>query len=154
MSVVPAQRSVQEISDRLAIYELYAAYAQAADQEDGEAYAACFTEDGWTDISSFGHTQESFAAMGLDVLGADGKVRGRENLRKVATKAPGTPIFRHLTVNVVISSYDGDRATGSAYFVVVSPTGQIHQFGRYEDVLVRDTDGHWRIAERRAVGHR
>lgn len=143
-----AGRSSQEVADRLAIYELYARYAQAADLQDGEAYADCFTVDGWTDISSFGHTADSFRARGLDCLDETGKVRGRANLVKVAAKAADQSVYRHLTVNAYVTSYAGDLATGSAYFVVVSPSGAIHQFGRYEDVIVRDTDGEWRFAER------
>ncbi|MGW1545879.1 nuclear transport factor 2 family protein [Streptomyces sp. NPDC002346] len=148
-SPAPGDRSTREVADRLAIHELYARYAQAADLADGSAYADCFTEDGWTDISSFGHTSESFRARGLDVLDEAGKVCGRARLRAIATKAPGAPLYHHLTVNTLVTSYDGDRATGSAYFVVLSPDGRVHQFGRYEDVIVRDTDGQWRFAERR-----
>lgn len=147
-AVTSSERSAREVSDRLAIYELYARYAQAADLEDGKAYAACFTEDGWTDISSFGHTAESFRERGLDCLDEEGKVRGRDGLTKIAGKAPGMPIFRHLTVNALVTSYAGERATGTAYFVVLSPRGGIHQYGRYEDVIVRDTDGEWRFSER------
>lgn len=141
-------RDQQEVADRLAIYELYARYAQAADLVDGTAYASCFTEDGWTDISSFGHTPASFREHGLDCLDETGKVRGRSNLTAIATKDPGAPVYRHLTVNALVTSYEGDRATGTAYFVVLTPTGQVHQFGRYEDVIVRDVDGEWRFAER------
>ncbi|GAA1518336.1 nuclear transport factor 2 family protein [Nocardioides humi] len=144
----PTERSPREVADRLAIYELYARYAQAADLEDGAAYASCFTEDGWTDISSFGHTAASFRERGLNCLDETGKVRGRANLTAVATKRPGQPLYRHLTMNAHVSSYEGDRALGSAYFVVLSPDGAIHQFGRYEDVIVRDVDGAWRFAER------
>ncbi|GAA4753057.1 hypothetical protein GCM10023350_42950 [Nocardioides endophyticus] len=143
-----AGRGSQEVADRLAIYELYARYALAADLEDGTAYADCFTEDGWTDISSFGHTAASFRERGLDVLGDDGKVRGRSDLATIATKTPGSPVYRHLTINALVTSYTVDRATGTAYFVVLSPTGEVHQHGRYDDVLVRDVDGEWRIAER------
>ncbi len=141
-------RTAQEVADRLAIYELYARYAQSVDLADGTAYSECFTEAGWTDISSFGHTAASFRERGLDVLDETGKVRGRDNLRTIATKVPGTPVYRHVTANTLVTSYDGDRATGVAFFVVISPTGAIHQYGQYEDVLVRDTDGEWRIAER------
>ncbi|MGJ3558275.1 nuclear transport factor 2 family protein [Streptomyces sp. INA 01156] len=95
------------MADRLAIHELYARYAQAADLADGAAYADCFTEDGWTDISSFGHTAESFRARGLDVLDETGKVRGRARLRAVATKTPGAPLYHHLTVNTLVTSYGG-----------------------------------------------
>ncbi|MER6146668.1 nuclear transport factor 2 family protein [Streptomyces hirsutus] len=148
-TAAPGDRSPREVADRLAIYELYARYAQAADLADGAAYADCFTEDGWTDISSFGHTAESFRRRGLDVLDETGKVRGRARLRTIATKAPGAPHYHHLTVNAAVTSYEGDRATGSAYFVVLAPDGRVHQFGRYKDVIVRDTDGQWRFAERR-----
>lgn len=146
-STPAADRSAQEIADRLAIYELYARYAQAADLPGGDEYADCFTADGWTDIS-FGHTAASFRERGLDCLDESGKVRGRANLTTIATKVRGQPVYRHLTVNAHVATYDGDRATGSAYFVVISPDGRIHQFGRYEDVIVRDGDGQWRFAER------
>lgn len=141
-------RSAQEVADRLAIHELYARYAQVVDLADGTAYAECFTADGWTDISSFGHTAATFRERGLDVLDDDGKVRGRDNLRRVATKSPGAPVYRHITANVWITSYEGERATGTALFLVISPEGTIHQFGQYDDVLVLDSDGQWRIAER------
>jgi len=137
----------REVADRLAIYELYARYAQAADLSDGAAYASCFTADGWTDISSFGHVAQ-LRERGISFVDPDGKVRGRDNLTAVATKAPGAGLYRHFTVNALVTSLSGDRATGQAYFLVVSPSGQIHQFGRYADVIVRDSDGQWRFSER------
>jgi len=136
-----------EVADRLAIYELYARYAQAADLQDGAAYASCFTADGWTDISSFGHV-DRLRERGISFVDADGKVRGRGSLTAIATKAPGADLYRHFTVNALVTSLRGDRATGQAYFLVVSPDGHIHQFGRYVDVIVRDTDGQWRFSER------
>jgi SnoaL-like domain len=137
----------RELADRLAIYELYARYAQAADLHDGAAYASCFTADGWTDISSFGHVDQ-LRARGITFVDPDGKVRGRENLAAIAAKAPDAELYRHFTVNALVTSLAGDQATGQAYFLVVSPGGQIHQFGRYVDVLVRDGDGQWRFSER------
>lgn len=137
----------RELADRLAIYELYARYAQATDLRDGTAYASCFTTDGWTDISSFGHVDE-LRERGMTFVDPDGKVRGRENLTAIATKAPGAELYRHFTLNALVTSLAGDRATGQAYFLVVSPSGQIHQFGRYVDLIVRDTDGQWRFSER------
>jgi SnoaL-like domain len=137
----------RELADRLAIYELYARYAQAADLRDGAAYASCFTADGWTDISSFGHVDQ-LRARGITFVDPDGKVRGRENLAAIAAKPADAELYRHFTVNALVTSLAGDRATGQAYFLVVSPSGQIHQFGRYVDVIVRDGDGQWRFSER------
>lgn len=134
-------------SDRLAIYELYARYAWAVDLLDGTAYAECFTEDGWTDISSFGNV-EGMRAAGLTCVDETGRVRGRENLRTIATKRPGTQMYRHVTANPLVTALEGDRATGTASFLVLSPTGEIHQYGRYEDVVARGVDGCWRFAER------
>jgi SnoaL-like domain len=75
-------------------------------------------------------------------------VRGRENLAAIAAKAPHAGLYRHFTVNALVTSLAGDRATGQAYFLVVSPGGQIPQLGRYVDVIVRDGDGQWRFSER------
>jgi len=135
----------EQVVDHLLILQRYAAYAHAVDAHDGDAYADCYTPDGWTDVSSF-KTVKALAAAGLmDFMDRKGIIRGRENLRKSA----GLVNLHHLIGNVLIRSIDGDRARGSAYFVVFAPdNGHVEHYGRYEDELARCPDGQWRLVSR------
>ncbi|MET0987441.1 MAG: nuclear transport factor 2 family protein [Steroidobacteraceae bacterium] len=128
--------------DHLRIMNRYAAYAHAVDTSDGDAYADCYTEDGWTDISSFEAARKLAAAGLVSFMDERGVIRGRENLRK----AGGLVKLHHLIGNIFVRSIEGDRAKCSAYFVVFAPDdGKVEHFGRYEDELVRCADGEWRL---------
>jgi hypothetical protein len=135
----------QQVVDHLLILNRYAAYAHAVDTNDGDAYADCYTPDGWTDISSFKTVPKLAAAGLLSFMDERGVIKGRENLRKSASIVK----LHHLIANVFIRSIEGDRARGSAYFVVFAPDdGRVEHYGRYEDELVRCPDGQWRLASR------
>jgi hypothetical protein len=135
----------QQVVDHLLILNRYAAYAYAVDTNDGDAYADCYTVDGWTDISSFKTVPRLAAAGLLSFMDERGVIKGRENLRKSASIVK----LHHLIANVFIRSIEGDRARGSAYFVVFAPDdGRVEHYGRYEDELVRCPDGQWRLASR------
>ena len=140
--------NLQYALDHLAILNRYAAYTYAVDCADEEAYLDCFTQDAIVDLASF---KVAWARAG-DALRqfADekGLVRGAENLRK----SVGVVNFHHITANVFVRSIEGNRAQGSAYFVVFSPDeGKVEHYGRYEDELIKCSDGVWRFKTRQDV---
>src|SRR4051794_26813848 len=92
MSVTP--------EDHTGIHNLYARYPILIDDNDEEALADCFTEDGVFRISG------------------QGRFEGHEQIKGlVRDTAEGRP--RHLTLNLWIRDVDGDTATTKAYFLLV-----------------------------------
>jgi hypothetical protein len=142
---------IQEVQARLMIMDLYARYSHAVDNADTDAFAECFTDDGFTDISSFGLIDER-RAMGASYIDKDGRVRGRDNLRRLVAREPSDPRFHHCTMNVYLMEIGEDSAKGTAYFMVLSPEGDVFQFGKYLDDL-RFDDGAWRFAERLDIAY-
>ncbi|MCI0148827.1 isochorismatase family protein [Paraburkholderia sediminicola] len=121
------------------IHTLYAAYNQAIDSGDADGWAATFVEDG-----TFHHPSRAW--------------RGREELHrfveKRSTKLLEDPITdqRHWNDAIKITFF-GTRATVSCDLLVVGTlrsngSSAIAARGRYEDTLVKSTDG-WRFVERR-----
>lgn len=116
------------------ILELLAAYTQAMDGKDPDAWAGCFTTDG------------AFVFSGQTI-------RGRDRLREYAAlHAPmGT---RHMTSSPIYRiDDDGKRATGRATTVATIATRGGYKIlfaGHYDDVLAK-VDGRWLIAQRTAV---
>lgn len=119
--------------DRLAIEQLYARYANAADAGDAEGWADCFEADG--SFVSFGRTQ-----------------RGREELMAVVEGSRRRPPGRHWISNLVVEPAEYG-ATATAYLAwlhitklpVTMPTT-----GIYRDELVRGPEG-WRFRRREFV---
>jgi SnoaL-like domain len=137
--------NLQYALDHLAILNRYAAYTYAVDAADLAGFLDCFTPDGYTDVSSFTTARRTAPEAFRKMAGDDGVIRGHANLAKTV----GFVRMHHLTANILVKSIDGDRATGSAYFVVFSPDeGKIEHYGRYEDELRRCADGQWRFASR------
>jgi SnoaL-like domain len=137
--------NLQHTIDHLAILNRYAAYTYAVDSGNVKDFQECFTPDATMDISSFKIAWKSAAEAFRKFADASGIVRGAENLGK----SVGFVRFHHVTANVLIRSIDGNRAKGAAYFVVFSPDeGKIEHYGRYEDELVRCSDGIWRFSSR------
>src|SRR5262245_49731463 len=135
--------NLQDALDHLAILNLYAKYAHAVDANDGDTYADCYTEDGWTDISSFRVASELARSGQFDFIDERGVIRGRENLRKAGKLVK----LHHVIGNVLVRQIIGDRAKCSAYFTVFAPDdGRVEHYGRYESELVRCSDGRWRLA--------
>ena len=142
---VHATVSPEEAADRLAIRELFDAYAHCADRRDARGQMALFTEDTrflvYMDATSDQPTQE---------------LHGRESL---------APVFDGLNAYVATTHFngqstvalDGDRATGESYCIAHhvsvgddgSPTLMIASI-RYLDEFVKQ-DGRWLFAERRLM---
>ena len=121
-----------EISDVLAIHQLYANYSFASDHGDGAAYAACFTSDG------------VFEMPGRRVEGADALAASSTNA------SDGAPAMRHMLSNIVVDG-EGDQARGKAYATLLRTQAApvaILMTGEYSDHLVR-VDGSWRFSQRR-----
>ena len=136
--------SAEEAADRLAIRELFDAYAHCADRRDAEGQKALFTVD--TRFAVFMDGEGSEATYVLE---------GREAL---------TPVFADLNRYEVTTHFngqstvviDGDRATGESYTIAH------HLFSdeggrkimvaslRYIDTFAK-TDGRWYFAERKLI---
>lgn len=120
--------------DRQQIAELCFRYAAALDAKDWEALRSCFAAD------------PAFVHPG-------GRLTGFAEIL-ARTSAALTPLecTQHLIGNV-LATVSGDTARCSCYFHAQhvrsgTPGGDLYVIaGRYDDELVRTTDG-WRIAER------
>ena len=140
--------NLQYALDHLAILNRYAAYTYAVDGADEDGYLDCFTEDAVVDLSSFKIAWARAGEALRQFADENGIVRGAENLRK----SVGAVNFHHITANVLVRAIDGDRAQGSAYFVVFTrDEGKIEHYGRYEDELRKCADGQWRFSVRRDI---
>src|ERR1700761_7425649 len=92
-----------ELADRLAIRELFDAYAHCADRRDAEGQMSLFTAD--TDFLVFMDSSDPTPTQAI---------KGREGLR---------PVFENLNTYVATThfngqstvSWNGDRATGVSY---------------------------------------
>ncbi len=127
----------QQHDDLEAVRELYNRYALSWDEDRPEALSACFTSDA---VFESGR----------------GRFAGREaiigNMANVNRALGSTRKQRHLTTNVSIE-LQGDRATGSAYFIYcVGCEGktELTAFGTYHDEL-RKVDGRWFFSARSAT---
>ena len=121
--------------DVVAIQQLVARYDQAADDGDGEAFAATFTVHG-------------------ELVTPDVTTVGREDLRERGATVPlRTPGIRHWVNNHVVD-VDGDVATATVYvMVLITAPGTapaVVATGRYRDELARE--GHdWHFRRRQFV---
>ena len=131
--------SLQEISDRLEIQELFARYSHAIDSKQFDALREVFTPDAWIDYTATG--------------GAKGDLESIIGYLKEVL--PGFPSFQHLVANAIIE-LDGDAATSrtmchNPMVLRRGDDGRVEQLMVvglwYVDRLVRTPDG-WRIAER------
>ena len=129
--------SLQQISDRLEIQQLFTDYASAIDQKNFDALDVVFTADAYID----------YRAMG----GIDG--RFPEIKAWLAQVLPNFPNYFHLVSNVALK-IEGDRASSTIVCFnpmhVNLPDGksQVMFLGLwYHDKLVRTAQG-WRMSER------
>ena len=122
---------------RDAIRDLAARYAHAADRGRFDDVAALFTADGVLEMP------DGRRLAGRDAIRAF-LVETANTMRIAATS--GSFIRHHVSSHQITLDAD-DRASGYAYFFVVTDRGPDH-WGRYADRYVRSTDG-WRFAERR-----
>ena len=134
--------SAEAAADRLAIRELFDAYAHCADRRDAEGQKSLFTEDTHFVVYMDGEGTEPTQAL-----------TGREAL---------TPVFEDLNRYETTTHFngqstvtlDGDRATGESYTLahhLFTEDGDRKLFVaslRYLDTFVKSDDG-WLFAERK-----
>lgn len=129
--------SLQEMSDRLEIQDLFARYSFAIDERDWDALDTVFTPDAVIDFSETG--------------GAKGSVAEIKRWLPVAMERFSK--FQHMVATTKLM-LDGDRATSRT--ILFNPMVHRAQNGSeqiffiglwYRDGLVRTAEG-WRIAER------
>jgi ketosteroid isomerase-like protein len=137
--------SAEESADRLAIRELFDAYAHCADRRDAKGQMGLFTPDTrflvYMDRSSDQPTQE---------------LNGREALAPVFDQLNTYQATMHFNGQSTVV-LDGDRATGESYCIahhLYEAEGQrtlMVAFIRYLDKFTRQSDGSWLFAERKLM---
>ncbi len=132
--------------DRSEIEDLQARYMFALDWQDAESYAGTFTEDGILDWAGG-------IARGREAIKADVRTMRAAFAKKEAADAPRRPSrLRHFITNVVVK-VEGDRATGTAYWVEFNNEVRdrwplLGGYGHYEDEL-RRVNGQWLFSRRK-----
>jgi hypothetical protein len=140
----PTELSPAEAADRLAIRQLFDAYAHCADRRDSEGQKALFTED--TRFVVYMAGEGSQPTYALD---------GREALTPVFADLNQYEATTHFNGQSTIT-FDGDRATGESYtiahhlFTVDGERKIMIASLRYLDTFVR-IDGTWYFAERNLI---
>jgi hypothetical protein len=130
-----------EAADRLALRELFDAYAHCADRRDAKGQLALFTED--THFVVYMDGQGAEPTQVLD---------GREALAPVFDDLNRYQATQHFNGQSTIS-LDGDRATGESYCIahhLYTEDGErrlMIAHLRYGDTFVK-RDGAWLFAER------
>ena len=130
-----------ELADRLAIRELFDAYARCADRRDADGQKSLFTEN--THFVVYMDGQGSAPTQVLD---------GREALTPVFEALNNYQATMHFNGQSTIS-LAGDRATGQSYCIahhLFAEDGErklMVAYLRYHDVFVK-LEGRWLFAER------
>lgn len=129
--------SLQEISDRIEIQDLFARYSFAIDERDWDALDSVFTPDAAIDYTETGGAKGSLAQIKA----------------WLPTALTRFPMFQHMVATTKLT-LDGDSATSRTILfnpMTFRPEGgpdQVFFIGLwYRDLLVRTAQG-WRIAER------
>jgi hypothetical protein len=139
--MIHTEISPTELADRLAIRELFDAYAHCADRRDAEGQTSLFTED--THFVVYMDGQGSEPTQVLD---------GREALTPVFDALDNYESTMHFNGQSTIA-LDGDRATGESYCIahhLFTEDGErklMVAFLRYDDTFVKLDDA-WLFAER------
>jgi SnoaL-like protein len=140
----PRSSSPQEAADRLAIRELFDAYAHCADRRDAEGQKALFATDTRFVVYMDGEGSEPTYVL-----------EGREALTPVFADLNRYEVTTHFNGQSVVT-LDGDRATGESYTIahhIFSEDGvrkiMIASL-RYLDVFAR-VEGRWYFAERELI---
>jgi hypothetical protein len=133
--------SPKEAADRLAIRELFDAYAHCADRRDADGQKALFTQD--THFVVYMNGQDSEPTQVL---------KGREALTPVFDDLNRYQATMHFNGQSTIA-LDGDRATGESYCIahhLFTEDGErklMVAWLRYGDTFVK-IDGAWLFAQR------
>ena len=134
----------REAADRLAIRELFDAYAHCADRRDAEGQKALFTDD-------------AVFAVYMDGEGTDPTyvLHGREALTPVFADLNRYEVTTHFNGQSTVTP-DGDRATGESYTIahhLYTEDGErkiMVASLRYLDTFTK-IDGRWYFAERKLI---
>jgi hypothetical protein len=141
---VHTELTPSEAVDRLAIRELFDAYAHCADRRDAEGQKALFTAD--TRFAVYMEGERSDASYVL---------QGREALAPVFDDLNRYEATMHFNGQSTVA-LDGDRATGESYtiahhvFTEESERKIMVAWLRYLDVFAK-IDGSWYFAERKLI---
>jgi len=133
-------------NDRAEIEDLMSRYLYAFDWQDGDAYAATFTEDGVLDFAGGverGH--EELKAVLVDMA-------RREQAKADASFPPRRHRVRHYVSNLVLEIH-GDTARSTSYWWEFNNDARagrpyLGTYGHYEDDLVK-VDGRWLFKKRK-----
>src|SRR5690242_13968536 len=141
---VHTELAPSEAADRLAIRELFDAYAHCADRRDAEGQKALFTADTRFVVHMDGERAEDSYEL-----------EGREALTPVFADLNRYEATMHFNGQSTVT-LQGDRATGESYtiahhvFTEDSTRKIMVAWLRYLDVFAR-IDGGWYFAERRLI---
>jgi SnoaL-like domain len=141
---VHTELAPSEAADRLAIRELFDAYAHCADRRDAEGQKALFTADTRFVVHMDGERAE-----------ASYELEGREALTPVFADLNRYEATMHFNGQSTVT-VEGDRATGESYTIAqhVFTEGGIRNIMvawlRYLDVFAK-IDGSWYFAERTLI---
>jgi uncharacterized protein (TIGR02246 family) len=127
-----------DLADRVAIADLFTRYCCALDNGEVETVVDCFTPD---------------AVLKSPMIDLTGHAAIRDFVGRFAAQRAAGVQFRHMVTNIA-ATMDGDRATATAYLLVLVSQNGTHRTlppGRYECDLVK-RNGTWRFS-RRVVLH-
>jgi hypothetical protein len=136
--------SPAEAADRLALRELFDAYAHCADRRDAEGQKALFTDDTRFAVYMDGEGSEPTYVL-----------QGREALTPVFDDLNRYEVTTHFNGQSTIT-IDGNRATGESYTIAhhlytEDGTRKILIASlRYLDAMTKN-DGRWYFAERKLI---
>ena len=139
-----AELTPSEAADRLAIRELFDAYAHCADRRDAEGQKALFTDDTVFAVYMDGEGNEASYVL-----------QGREALTPVFADLNRYEATMHFNGQSTVT-LEGDRATGESYTIahhVFTEEGtrkMMVAWLRYLDVFAK-IDGSWYFAERKLI---
>ena len=139
-----AELSPSEAADRLAIRELFDAYAHCADRRDAEGQKALFTDDTVFAVYMSGEGNDATYVL-----------QGRESLTPVFADLNRYEVTTHFNGQSTVT-LDGDQGTGESYTIAhhlytEDGTRKIMIASlRYLDTFAK-IDGRWFFAERKLI---
>ena len=144
LMAVRTEVNAQEAADRLALRELFDAYAHCADRRDAEGQKALFTDDTVFAVYMNGDGSEPTYVL-----------NGRESLTPVFDDLNRYEVTTHFNGQSTVA-LDGDHATGESYTIAhhlytEDGTRKIMVASlRYLDTFAK-IDGAWYFAERKLI---
>ncbi len=136
-------REVAYLRDERDVLDRIYAYCHFIDNKLSEEWLDCFTDDG------------AFIVRMIETNPPDIELRGKDALRAwiddYHAKALGGS--NHMVINPRVLAIEGDVARTASYYLLASFRDGVlnmNATGRYNDRLLRCSDGRWRIQERLA----